>query len=133
LCSLYVYLRYSGVISRAPGMVSQMSLPDDPQRLYWLAVVLFLCAVLSKTFFGTMPLVALLLIAWKRGRWTLNDLKGALPLIGVSIGLWVLTIYMERHRAGIILHESWWQFAQSSAGQLTARVILAGKALWFYL
>src|SRR2546429_577896 len=85
LCSLHVYLRFSGVIVLAKNTDRLFSLPNEPQRLYWLAITLFLCALFSKTFFGTMPAVALLLIWWKRGRLTWDDVRPALPMMILGI------------------------------------------------
>src|SRR3954447_26450962 len=65
LASLYVYLRYTGIIkgkdrtAEPPPMpdesaeqgtqIEWFTLPDDPRRLYALAAVLFLFALFSKT------------------------------------------------------------------------------------
>ncbi|HEY7087369.1 MAG TPA: tetratricopeptide repeat protein [Tepidisphaeraceae bacterium] len=146
LSSLYVYLRYAGVIrgrekvaltapadSKSP-QIEWFTLPDDPQRLYMLAVVLFLCALFSKTIASSMPAAALLIIWWKRGgKLTRDDILPALPLLVVGAAMGMLTAYMERVRVGIAERPEDWQYAPTMLGQLAARCIIAGRVIWFYV
>ncbi|HVT90753.1 MAG TPA: tetratricopeptide repeat protein [Tepidisphaeraceae bacterium] len=137
LSSLYVYLRYAGVI--VPTLADQsttarwFTLPDDPQRLYALAATLFACALLSKTVANSMPAVALLLIWWKRGKLKWSDIQPALPLIAAGIVLGTLTAYMEQVRVGVALRPQLWKYAHSPMGEFGARCIIAGRVAWFYL
>jgi tetratricopeptide (TPR) repeat protein len=146
LSALYVYLRYAGVIKgreKKPyeqisaeenaGQIEWFTLPDDPQRLYGLAAVLFLCALFSKTIASSMPAVALLLIWWKRGKLTARDIGLALPLLVVGAAMGGLTAYMERERVGIKFRAEEWDYSPTLFGEFFARGMIAGKALWFYV
>lgn len=132
LASLYVYLRHSGVIGRPEGRGHWFTLPDDPNRVYWLAVILFACALFSKTISFSMPAVALVLIYWKRGRLSKEDLSGALPVLGAGIVMGLLTAYMEYVRVGISIHPQYWDYSPSLPGEIGARLIIAGQAVCFY-
>jgi Tfp pilus assembly protein PilF len=123
--SIYVYLRYAGVI-RGPERPSEyLSLPRERERVYALALVLFLLAVLSKTVTATMPAVVLLVMWWKRRRITARDLGMLAPLFACGIALAALTSYMEQHRVGALGSE--WNYPFPS------RIVIAGQAFWFYL
>jgi tetratricopeptide (TPR) repeat protein len=143
LSSLYVYLRYAGLIQgrdkpqsvpddRKEGQIEWFTLPDDPQRLYGLAAVLFLCALFSKTIASSMPAVALLLIWWKRGL-TRKDVPAALPLLAIGAAMGMLTAHMERVRVGVGARPQEWDYAPTLIGEFGARCMIAGKALWFYV
>jgi Tfp pilus assembly protein PilF len=145
LSSLYVYLRFAGVIKGKAkpvvetksddeaGQIEWFTLPDDPQRLYALAVVLFLCALFSKTIASSMPAAALLLIWWKRGRLTRQDFAWAAPLLVVGAAMGMLTAYMERVRVGVSARPDDWDYAPTLFGELCARCMIAGKVIWFYI
>jgi Tfp pilus assembly protein PilF len=146
LSSLYVYLRYAGIIGGAPAKIESLpsdspqtnqielfKLPDDPARLYALTTVLFLCALFSKTVTSSMPAVALLIIWWKRGRISVKDVLPSLPLFVVGFLAGMLTAYMERVRVGIALRPQDWIYAPTALGQFGAKCIIAGRVIWFYL
>jgi tetratricopeptide (TPR) repeat protein len=160
LCALYVYLRYAGVIKgKAPDpsppapaplsdtpnqpdeqrsqeqtQIQWFTLPDDPQRLYWLAAVLFVCALLSKTVASSMPAVALLIIWWKRGgKLAAQSVLPLLPMFVVGAAMGMLTAHMERVRVGVAMRSEDWDYAATALGEFGARCIIAGKAAWFYV
>jgi tetratricopeptide (TPR) repeat protein len=149
LSSLYVYLRYCGIIlgsertltaaalggeTEAPApQVSLFSLPNDPQRLYILALVLFLCALFSKTITNSLPAVVLVIIWWKRGRIRASDVFPLLPLFVLGIGFGALTAHIERWRVGVALRPEAWDYANTLLGEIGARCIIAGHAIWFYV
>lgn len=151
LASLYVYLRYAGVIEGAPKLAKIVkpksdspddepatefqlfTLPDDPQRLYALAAVLFLAALFSKTIAYAMPAAALLILWWKKPRLAMKDLLGLLPLVIVGVAMGLLTSYLEKYRVGIALRPGPWHYADSALADFAARCIIAGQAIWFYL
>ncbi|MES1261604.1 MAG: tetratricopeptide repeat protein [Acidobacteriota bacterium] len=135
LSSLYVYLRYAGVIELAapePGKERVLELPSDPGRLFALATILFLCALWSKTISASMPAVALVIIWWKRGL-SLNDLKGASPLLLVGGAMAGLTGYIEHVRIATFQRPQDFDLAPTFAGEIGARLILAGEVVWFYV
>lgn len=137
LASLYVYLRYARVIA-SPATADDESqwswrLPNDPARLYALSAILFLCALFSKTISDSMPLVALLIIWWKRGKLTKDDLLPAIPLILVGAGMGMFTAHMELVRVGVGERQYFWNYAPTTMGNFAARVMIAGRVVWFYI
>ncbi|WP_428940899.1 tetratricopeptide repeat protein [Fontivita pretiosa] len=157
LSGLYVYLRYAGIIrgrdrlqdpapkpaaqtdettTSAPTSIEWFTLPDDPQRLYVLAWVLFACALFSKTITSSFPAVVLLIIWWKRRRITLSDIRPLAPMFAAGIAMGMLTTHMERWRVGVAMRPHYFDLAPpelGALGELGARFIVAGKAVWFYV
>lgn len=101
---------------------------DESRRRsrYFVAFGLFLLALLSKSVIATLPAALLVVLWWRRGR--IEWKRDALPLVpwfvlGASAGLftaWVERTYIiGAEGAGFTL-------------TLLQRVLLAGRALWFY-
>lgn len=86
-------------------------------RSYALASALFVCALLSKAVACTLPLVLLLLAWWKGWRW---NLAYVMPLLLVSLGFGILTVSFEQAAAPV------------PSFPLVERVLVAGRAAWFY-
>jgi tetratricopeptide (TPR) repeat protein len=99
---------------------------DPPGRWRWYAaaLVLFLCALLSKSVTCSLPAAMVLLAWWKRGRIRGRLVVVLMPLfvLGLAFGLW--TAWLERHHVGAEGFE--WQLT------LVDSVLVAGRALWFY-
>jgi tetratricopeptide (TPR) repeat protein len=96
-----------------------------PSR-YWLALGLFALALLSKTVVLTLPAVLLVLAWWRRSRIDLRrDVWPLLPWFALGAVVSLVTFSVE-HRllAGI--------GADFALGPVE-RVLLAGRAFWFYL
>jgi tetratricopeptide (TPR) repeat protein len=101
----------------------------DQQRrtpLYLWALGLFVLGLLSKTVTATLPAALLVIFWWQRGR--LSWRKEVLPLLpffllGAAAG--IFTAWVESTLIG----------AQGSAFAIPAleRILIAGKAIWFYL
>lgn len=91
---------------------------------YWLALALFVCALLSKSVTSSLPAVILLIIYWKRGRVTIKDVVPLLPFFALGAGMGMLTSWMERHIVGAQGPE--WEFS------ILDRGLIAGRAVWFY-
>jgi tetratricopeptide (TPR) repeat protein len=136
--SMMVYLRYCG-ITPAPqarrdeqGLLKRewISLPDDPTRIYALAIFLFACALLTKSVTSTLPAAVLVIIWWKRGRIGIQDIVPLLPFFALGIGVGIWTAYVERDVIGAT--GSNWHLAPTLAGDIAARCIVAGRAVWFY-
>jgi tetratricopeptide (TPR) repeat protein len=91
----------------------------------WLVVAAFVGALLAKTVTCTLPVVLLLLLWGRHGRLTRRDVVATLPLFAVGCVLALVTIWMERSHVG----------ARGAPWDLSplARVLIAGRALWFYL
>jgi len=95
-------------------------------RLYTVAFVLFVCALLSKTVTASLPAAVLLIHWWKAGR--LGWGRHVVPLmpffvIGAALGLG--TAWVERHFVGAE--------GEDFAFTWVDRGLIAGRALWFYL
>jgi len=95
-------------------------------RAYGLATALFAMALATKTVTATLPAALLVILWWKRGR--LRWRADVLPLspwllMGAAAGL--VTAWVEQAYIG----------AKGAAFEfsLADRVLVAGRALWFYL
>ena len=95
-------------------------------RVYWLALILFLLAVATKSVTATLPAALLVVLWWKRGRlsWR-HDFRPLIPWFVVAVAAGLVTIWAERTLIG----------AEGAAFDLSAgqRVLLASRAIWFYL
>ena len=103
---------------------------DDRRKAkdYFLAIVLFLVAMLCKLSVVLFPLVILLYAWWRRGRIRWNTLKISLPFFGAALLLGLVTI-------GSGIWEQRFIHVDPSAtpvGGTVARVIAAGLSLAFY-
>jgi protein O-mannosyl-transferase len=98
--------------------------PSSSWGFYFLALGLFLCALLSKTAACSLPAALLLVRWWKKGKLRGSDILPLLPLFALGLGLGWLTIYVEKTHVG----------AQGADWALTfwQRFLIAGRALWFY-
>jgi tetratricopeptide (TPR) repeat protein len=139
MAALLVYLRYIGLIEkphRAPESKDDeaedeggvdLSLPDDPRRLYGLFLILYVCALLSKTTLAVLPGVVLVIVWWKRGRLCMKDVVPMIAPIALAAAAGLLTSWIERH-----------PFIVGATGQPWAygpldRIVLAGQVSWFYV
>lgn len=100
-------------------------------RRWWLALLLFSLALLSKSVTATLP-AAVLLLRWWKGH---AGFKGAVlrlaPFFVLAIAAGLHTSQLEREHVGAAGHE--WSHADSTIGELAARTVIAGRAGWFYL
>jgi tetratricopeptide (TPR) repeat protein len=103
----------------------RVALADGPRALYAASFVLFVGALLAKTVTVTLPVIALLLVWWRRGRLGRGDLAVAAGFLVVGAAASGVTVWMERNVVG----------AQGVHWDLSPldRVLIAGRALWFYL
>jgi tetratricopeptide (TPR) repeat protein len=120
-CCCLVYLRFAGIgeadehVTRAKRVV-----------LWAGALVLFALALASKTAVVGLPIVLLVMVAYKRGASAVRaHVLFLLPFV-------VLSFFAARITASIEIHELnasgvafAWTFAQ--------RLLIAGRAIWFYL
>jgi tetratricopeptide (TPR) repeat protein len=112
---------------RAPGPApapARGATGGRSRRAYGLALLLFVAALLAKTVAATLPGAYLLIRWWKTGRLDRTDALRALPFVLIGAGFGALTAWMEVHHVGA-----------SGAGwalDLGDRLLVAGRALWFY-
>jgi tetratricopeptide (TPR) repeat protein len=94
------------------------------RRWYGLALVLFMCALLSKTVTCSLPVAMMLLLWWKHGRVGRSDLGALAPflVLGAVFGAW--TAWLESHHVGAEGVE--WNLS------VVERFLVAGRVLWFY-
>jgi hypothetical protein len=118
LSALLAYVRFLGLGRGGFG-------PRGRWGWYWLALVLFLCALLSKTVTCSLPAAILLLLWWKRSRLRLNDVLSLVPFFVLGAALGLTTAWMEQHYVGA-------QGAEWALSWLD-RCLIAGRALWFYV
>jgi tetratricopeptide (TPR) repeat protein len=101
---------------------------DETRRRsqYFLALALFVLALLSKTVTCTLPAVLLVVFWWRRGRlsWK-RDVLPLLPWFALGTAGGLFTAWMERNYLG----------AEGPDFTLTLveRFLVAGRAVWFYL
>jgi tetratricopeptide (TPR) repeat protein len=96
------------------------------RRAYAAALTLFACAVLSKTVTATLPAALLVGIWFLRGRlrWAL-DVRPLLPMFVIGISGGLATAWFEHAFIGA-------RGAEYAFGPI-ARVLIAGRVVWFYL
>jgi protein O-mannosyl-transferase len=99
---------------------------ERPREWKWFgfSLVLFLCALLSKSVTCTLPVVLAILIWWKRPRWRPVDFIPLVPYFFLAIPLALLTAWLEAHHVGATGAE--WTLSGTQRG------ILAGRVICFY-
>jgi tetratricopeptide (TPR) repeat protein len=115
------------ILSRGTCLPAEaLAKAGPPSLFYWLALVLFLGALLAKTTTFSLPAAILLIGWWQRGqiRWR-ADVLPTLPFFVLAIGLCAVTAWLEKNHVG----------AQGQDFALTfpQRCLVAGHAFWFYL
>ncbi len=133
LSSLLAYMRFLGLGSNDASGLS-LSGPNTPEsntpaglwRFYLLALLFYLCALLSKTVTCTLPAVILLLLWWKRDRIHWRDVVFLMPFFLLGLALGLTTVWMEKNVVGA-------QGEQWASLSILDRFLVAGRALWFYV
>jgi hypothetical protein len=124
LGSFAAYLRFANCWrGNAEGNDGESS--GSARRAYAIALLLFGCALLSKTVTATLPLILLLMAWWKRGRIERKDVLPLVPFLLLAALVGSVTPYLERVQVGASGNE--WDLTPVD------RVLVAGRAIWFYL
>ena len=117
LAAAFTYVRFA----EGPRNPSDVRNPR-----YWLAFVLFACALLTKSVTATLPAALLVIVWWKHGRlqWR-RDVVPLVPWFALSIAGGLVTLWFERESIG----------AKGAAFDLTLiqRLLVAGRVIWFYV
>ena len=94
-------------------------------KFYWLALLLYLCALLAKTATIALPVAVFLVVWWKRGKVGRRELFPLAPFLAVGLAMGLFTVWVEKH----FVHAagSGWAFSFPERG------LIAGRAVWFYL
>jgi protein O-mannosyl-transferase len=113
--SLAAYLNFTGDQRRAERFAA---------KPYFLSLVFFLCALLSKSVTCSLPAAILLLIYWRQGcvRW--SDVKPLIPFFVIGLGMAIVTAALEKNHVGAEGREWGWSLGD--------RFLIAGRAVWFY-
>ncbi|MCP4345674.1 MAG: tetratricopeptide repeat protein [Desulfobacterales bacterium] len=103
---------------------SQNKATGSQWRWYVAGLVLFICALLSKTVTCSLPAAIMLVLWWKRGSIHWKEMAALVPFFLLGIGLGLYTAWLEHHHVG----------AQGTDWSLSfiERCLIAGRALWFY-
>jgi protein O-mannosyl-transferase len=98
---------------------------DKKRSWYALALACGFAAMLSKPSTVVLPVVLLLCAWWQRGRWLRADIVRIAPFFALAVGMSALTVIEQRGHV---------QRAGTTESQLgaTERLVVAGKAVWFY-
>lgn len=118
--ALLAWIRYCPLHQDLPG-------EQRNHKAYVAAIVLYVCALLSKSVTATLPAVILLGLWWQRGKLRAigrRDLLALAPMFVVGIAFGLNTVWLEKHHVGAQGFE--WDYT------LFDRVLIAGRALWFY-
>jgi len=122
----WAYIRFAdlGVYEKPPGQVGTQA-KKPLWNWYVLALVFFALAMLAKTSVSFLPVTLLLILWWKKNQMTGRDVLYLLPMAGISVGMGVLTIYVEQHSGGATGSDFHLGFIE--------RVLVSGRSFWFYL
>ncbi len=107
-----------------PGQAGRGMKTGLDWRFYALAVLLFLCALWSKTVTCSLPAALLLVLWWKKERLSWRDVLPLAPLFAIGAGMGLMTGWMEKHVIGAKGND--WSLT------LAQRFLIAGRAPWFY-
>jgi tetratricopeptide (TPR) repeat protein len=95
------------------------------RRWYGLALLCGLAALVSKPSTVVLPVVLLLCVWWERGSWKRADILRIAPFLIFALGMSALTVVEQRGPIQRVGTAEW------NLG-MAERLVLAGKAVWFY-
>lgn len=100
---------------------------------YLLALILFLCGLMSKSTVATLPVSLLIVLLWKEGlpRWRRRILT-LIPFLAIGLASGLFTAWMEQT---YVIGDAGHPVAASGFPHLTVadRLLLSGRTFWFYL
>jgi tetratricopeptide (TPR) repeat protein len=114
--SLWSYLRFD-------PMESDSSRSRD-QRWWYVAFICFVAALASKTITCSLPAAILVLVWWKRGRITWQDIAPTLPMFALGLASGLFTSHLEKTHV--------WAGESDYHYSLLERSLIAGRVVWFY-
>jgi len=125
LGSFLFYLEFAGL--RDPDSHQPLWKLPNRWQMYAISLLLFIAAMLAKTVVCCVP-VALLLVLWWKRRLDRQTFAGLVPMFLIGIALAAVTGYCETNPNGYVRATGpEWDFTP------VQRVLLAGRAVWFYL
>jgi len=112
----------SGIAAPSGGAATKENPPAFSSRWYWLSLLAFILAMLSKGSVAPLPLVLAGIIVWHR-RPNISDFLRLVPFFIVAGALAAVDVWFQRHGTHEIIR---------TAGFLD-RLLGAGGVIWFYL
>jgi protein O-mannosyl-transferase len=111
-----------------PVSAAPVEVQHGPIQYYWVALILYVLSLLSKTTTIPLPAVVLFLVWWKRG-WVLwRDVRPLLSFAVFGMAMTLDTMHVEHN------YSKWeGNFSPYFALSLVDRFLIAGRDLWFYL
>ncbi len=112
----------------AASVLAYLRFDTTRRKRNWAgALLLFLLGLMAKTVVAVFPAALLVILWWRRGRleWR-RDVAPLAPFLGLGFGAGLLTAWVEKHYIIGALA------VQFGLGPME-RVLLAGRAFWFYL
>ncbi len=123
LSALLSYLHFLPLHGGRAGKVIPSA--TGPRKFFILALLFFICALFSKTVTCTLPVAIGLLLWWQRDRLAAKELLPLISMLAVGAAAAAMTIYMERN--SVRAEGADWAYSSVD------RLIIAGRALWFYV
>ncbi|RIK66041.1 MAG: O-GlcNAc transferase [Planctomycetota bacterium] len=114
----------STALSHRP-LMNEATVPNANWKYYILSLACFILALLSKTVTASLPAALLLVYWWKTGRISRRTLIAMLPMLALGAAAGRITAWVETHHVGTKFVDLDFSAAQ--------RVLIAGRAVWFYL
>src|SRR5258705_9371382 len=124
LFSIFFFLKWAnqgGAVSK----LRQRRIGDRRSLVFALSLLSFLLATLSKPSVVMLPFVLALCVWWMRGKIRWRDTLALAPFALISVVASAWTIWEQKFHAGAV-GPDWEQ-------TFPERLIIAGKAIWFYL
>jgi tetratricopeptide (TPR) repeat protein len=115
LLSLHAYLSFGG---------EKLGRERSRVGFYFLSLLLFIFALLSKSVTCSLPAAILLLVYWRQGRIGVRDVRPLIPYFIIGAAMAEITARLEAEHVGAFGREWAWTFGD--------RCLIAGRALWFY-
>jgi protein O-mannosyl-transferase len=126
LLSIFCFLKSDVAIQGRAIFSSPLRRSGDRRSLLFASsLVFFILATLSKPSVVMLPVVLFLCIWWRTGRTHWHDVLALAPFVLISAVASIWTIFEQKFHAGATGTE----WAQT----LPERIIIAGRAIWFYL
>ena len=94
-------------------------------RYYVLSLVLFQLAIFAKTAVSFLPVTLGLVVWWQRKQWKWKEVLPLIPMLGIAVGMGLVTIYVEQGSGGAS--------GEVFRVPLAERVLISGRSFWFYL
>ena len=117
--------RQSGVGSQAAPPEGGTPNHDAGRQWYWVSLLAFLLALLSKTSTVMLPVALLGCVWWRRGRISRRDLLATAPHFALALAFGLMSVWFQKHQVieGIVMPTATW--LEKLAG--------AAQVVWFYL